>query len=303
MGNDTAEANAKSWRRIWTFIVLVMVLTLLVSYILVTRSGIPGRLKPALIMWVPGVSALAVKLVFDRTVTGLGLSRSGGAWLLLALLLPLVYALPVYLPVWHFGLGGFNPGRWRSGLPYVGNAGGAGAALGLLIALGLPLGLVRALGEEIGWRGFLIPELLKHMSLAKAGVLSGLIWTTYHMPLIIFGSYNSGSHGGPPLAYQIGCFSVMVTSMAVFFAWVRVRSQSAWPCALLHASHNLWIQAVFDRATVKGPSTAYVIGEFGFGLALTCLAVALGVLAIHREKSKADRARPRPASLILGNNE
>jgi membrane protease YdiL (CAAX protease family) len=220
--------------------------------------------------------------VFDRNLVGLGLDRSEGTWLLVGLLLPLAYALPVYLLVWRSGLGGFGPARWRTGVPYLGDPGDVVSALALLLTIGLLDKLARALGEEIGWRGFLVPELMKHMSLWKVGVVSGLIWTAYHMPLIIFGSYNSSSHGGPPITYQIACFTVMVTSMGIFFAWLRVASQSVWPCALLHASHNLLIQSILDRATVKGPTTAYVIGEFGFGLALTCFAVALLVLAGYR---------------------
>jgi hypothetical protein len=36
----------------------------------------------------------------------------------------------------------------------------------------------------------------------------------------------------------------------------------------LHASHNLFIQNVFDRLTVSGPMTQYVTTDFGAGLAL-----------------------------------
>src|SRR5262249_13987275 len=108
-----------------------------------------------------------------------------------------------------------------------------------------------------------------------------VIWFVYHTPLILFGTYNAGggAQGGPPIVYQLACFAVMVISSGIFYAWVRQGSGSVWPCAMLHASHNLIIQSVLDRATVNGPSTAWITGEFGCGLALTSVAVALIVLA------------------------
>jgi CAAX protease family protein len=247
-----AAERRKSWSKIWAFVILAAILTLSVTCLLVTHPAIPGPLKPTLIMWVPAVSAISVKLIFDRNVLGLGFGRSGGPWILVGVLLPLAYALPVYLPAWHFGVGGFNPARLRSAVPYISAPGlGLGGVLVLLLTLGLLDRLTRALGEEIGWRGFLVPGLLQHMPLWKAGVVSGVIWFAYHLPLIIYGSYSA--HGGPPLDYQITCFAVMVISMGIFFAWLRQASGSVWPCALLHASHNLLIQAVFDQATVKVP--------------------------------------------------
>lgn len=65
---------------------------------------------------------------------------------------------------------------------------------------------------------------------------------------------------------------VMGTSFA--YAWLRLKSGSLWPVVLLHASHNLFIQAIFTPLTGTTRLTPYVIGEFGLGLALVVLPVA-----------------------------
>ena len=47
--------------------------------------------------------------------------------------------------------------------------------------------------------------------------------------------------------YSVPCFVIMVVSIAFPFAWLRLRLGSVWPAAILHAAHNLFIQAFFDR--------------------------------------------------------
>lgn len=273
-----AAERAAAWRKIIVFLVLTAVLTVLATTF-TTHVAMPPRLMFTIGMWVPGVSAILVKLGFERSLTGLGFGRSGGHWLLVALLLPLGYALPVYAITWASGIGGVAPARWGAAVPYLPAPSSPVLALGLLLTVGLLDKFSRALGEEIGWRGFLVPEFLKVTSFAKAGFITGAIWTSWHLPAILFEGYNSG---GIPLAYQIACFAVMVTFSGVFFAWLRVESDSVWPPALLHAAHNLIIQSIFDQATVNGPTTLYVTGEFGIGLALTCAVTALIVLARQR---------------------
>ena len=108
------------------------------------------------------------------------------------------------------------------------------------------LSLTSALGEELGWRGFLVPKLAEGWSFTTTALVSGAIWAVWHMPLIIFAGYN----GGTTVLYSIVCFVVMVLGISVPLAWIRLRSGSVWPAALFHASHNLYIQGYFDRVTV-----------------------------------------------------
>jgi membrane protease YdiL (CAAX protease family) len=129
-----------------------------------------------------------------------------------------------------------------------------------------------ALGEEIGWRGFLAPHLVGRLGFTSGAVLTGLIWTAWHLPILLFADYNSGT----PWWFALPCFAVMVVSLSVILTWLRLKSNSVWPCAILHASHNLFIQSFFTPLT--GPSgklTPYLIDEFGLALPAITSVLAL----------------------------
>ena len=225
------------------------------------------------LMWSPGIAAMATQLVTRRTLRGLGW-RWGKTWYqVLAYLLPLAYSLCVYVPVWLVGLGGLNHDVLHRAAERFGLAAVASSWLGpwviapLLPIVGL-LGLVPnalfALGEEIGWRGFLVPELRRVTSFTGTALWSGLIWALWHVPVILFAGY----HAEAPIGYAIACFAVLTVGMSFALAWLRLRSGSLWTATLLHASHNLFVQSFFDRLTTDTGPTPWITGEFGVGLAL-----------------------------------
>jgi uncharacterized protein len=144
----------------------------------------------------------------------------------------------------------------------------------LTATLGLIPKLARALGEEIGWRGFLVPELSKVVSFPMIGFISGLMWAAYHYPILIYADYNAGT----PVWYGLGCFTVMVIADSFILAWLVLRSGSLWPAAIFHASHNLFIQSICTPLTHDTGPTKYIIDEFGIGLVITITVGALIVL-------------------------
>lgn len=60
--------------------------------------------------------------------------------------------------------------------------------------IGTVLSMVSALGEEIGWRGFMVPALLHKLSFNKMLVISSLVWCGWHLPLLIAGDYMYGDN-------------------------------------------------------------------------------------------------------------
>lgn len=140
--------------------------------------------------------------------------------------------------------------------------------------------MILGLGEELGWRGFLVPELSKWTGFKKASWISGIIWGLWHFPEIISGDYGDSP---TPLVYRIFCFSVLVASAAIIFAWLRMKSGSIWPVAIFHATHNGVVQAFYGRITKESGFSAYFTGEFGLMLPLITL-----ILAIYFYK-KADK--------------
>ncbi len=128
----------------------------------------------------------------------------------------------------------------------------------------------RDLGEEIGWRGFLVPELAKVVSFPMVGLISGLMWAVWHFPSVLMGNYNEGT---PPW-FALLCFTVGIIAQGFIMAWLRLRSGSLWPAAILHGSHNMFVQLIFTPLTVNTGPTPYLIDEFGIGIAITSVIVA-----------------------------
>lgn len=237
-----------------TFLGLTFALSAIFYWLIIDAGSLGeggGRYVLAL-MWSPGVSALVTRLIFQRNLRGQGWGLGGARWSALAYVLPLAYAGVAYGAVWLAGLGGLDLSRFRIGIA-------------TFIVLGTLQSLLSATGEEIGWRGFLVPTLARTMSFERTALVSGVIWAAWHMPLIIFADYNAGAAAW----YSVVCFAVMVIALSFIFAWLRLRSGSVWPAAILHATHNLFIQAGFDRVTVDTGPTNWLTTEFGAGLAVT----------------------------------
>jgi membrane protease YdiL (CAAX protease family) len=270
------EQRRAAWRKIIAYCLLVPILSLPGYYLGMHHHGLTGRQSAAVLMWGgPALSAILVRLVTERSLAGIGFGLKDPKWLLIAAALPLAYGLPPYLIAWGAGLADFVPARWSDVLPYGLHVNGVLPALGAILTVGLFDKLSRALGEEIGWRGLLVPELLKVVSFRNAALISGVIWAAWHFPLIILADYNAA---GMPVAFQLGCFATMVVSSSFLYAWLRMRSASVWPAAVLHAAHNLLVQSVFDQASVNRHGAFYLTTEFGCGLALFTILVAWLVL-------------------------
>ena len=222
---------------------------------------------------------------FRESIRDLPWSVGRAKYVWLGYLIPIAYALPVYLVVWVTGLGGFAEADFvkRTAEQFGWAHFPPALTLALFILLTATLGLVgktsRALGEEIGWRGFLVPELSKVVGFTGVGIISGLMWAVYHFPVLLFADYNAGT----PAWYGLTCFTLMVVADSFILAWLTLRSGSLWPAAILHGSHNLFIQSIFTPLTRDTGSTNYIIDEFGIGLVIT---IAIGAIVVWRKRSE-----------------
>jgi CAAX protease family protein len=281
------ESKSRTWNKIACFYALTLVLT---SIFQMLDRHAPGNITIITgVMWCPALSAFATKWIFGESLRDLGWKWGTGRYELWAYVIPLLYTVPVYLLVWLTGLGGFYDVAFvekvaksygLSALPLT-------VALMFYVLITMTAGFVpktaRALGEEIGWRGFLVPELAKVTSFTGAGLISGLMWAAWHYPAILFSNYNAGT----PSWYALTCFTVMVVAQSYIFAWLRLRSQSLWPAALLHGSHNMFVQLIFTPLTTNTGPTPYIIDEFGAGLAL---ASTVGAIIVWRKRGDVARS-------------
>lgn len=237
-------------------------------------------------MWGPGLAAILTCRLRGVPLASLGWTLGPPRWAWLAYVLPLGYSLVAYVAVWLTGAGGFynreKVAQWATEFGWAGVPDGAVIVFSILLlgSFGMLKALNSALGEEIGWRGFLVPQLARRWSYVGVSLWSGAIWAIYHWPALIFADYA----GGAPLWFSLPCFSIMVVSLSFVLTWLRLRSGSLWPAAILHASHNLFIQAMFQPLTVDTGHTAWFAGEAGVALAIVTTVVALCVLVSVRDK-------------------
>jgi uncharacterized protein len=263
---------------ILTFLLLVLLLSLgpWLLVIHVHHLAVGGGLVVGFLMWMPACAAFLTCSLHRIDLATLGWNWRPVRFEVLAYVLPLFYATPVYVACWILIPQSFNFPTFAAdtavsyGFPAWPHAATFLLGLPVLATFGIVRSLASALGEEIGWRGFLLPRLASKFGFSAGCLISGCIWAAWHYPLLLLADYNSGT----PKLFALICFTLMVICSAFQLGWLRLKSRSLWPCAMLHASHNLFIQAIFDRMTAPAGKALYITTEFGFGLVLTCAVIA-----------------------------
>lgn len=259
--------------RVTIFLIAVAALSTAAS--ILDSRGVFGRAGSLAYMWCPGLAAIFTSLATKRSFKAIGWTTKL-RWLGVGWLIPISSAAFAYGMVWVTGLGGiprdtFIPrARFTLHIPNQPDWLVIAAAFGFITVVSLVPSMISALGEEIGWRGFLVPELSNWMGPQKAAVTSGVVWALWHFPAFLKGYGTEGT----PKAYQIACFATMVMLSAIVLGWLRLKSGSVWPTAIVHATHNAAIQMFFDRITAPRAYTAYFIGEFGCAMLLPLAVMA-----------------------------
>ena len=244
-----------------------------------TLFRVGGFLKN-LIMLAPGLGAVVATAMTDRNWKAFGWKFSL-KYVSLAWLLPILYAGLAYACIWILGIGDVpNPLFLERARLTMGIDSDSAPVIITLAFLYISLFMlipsaVFALGEELGWRGLLFPELNKSFSFLKAASISGLIWGVWHLPGILFDGYGEGS---TPFAFRFSMFLLLILFTGITMAWLWFKSGSIWAVAVFHASHNVVIQMFFDRITLDKEYTEYFKGEFGLALVVTSFVLAFLVI-------------------------
>jgi len=283
----------RSIRKIITFLVLTFGLSIIFYSIIIKTGSIQtgGGLFTLALMWMPGLSGMITQLIFEKSLRGMGWKFGKAKYLLLGYLIPLIYSLVVYGITWISGLGDVPNPAFIADIQQGFNVTGSATTLYVFLyilemaTLGVVMGLLSGAGEEIGWRGLFVPELAKVTSFTKTTLISGVVWTIWHMPLILFADY---SLPGVPKWFSILMFTIMVLGINTVFSWLCLKSKSWWPAAIMHASHNVFVQSVFTPLTLQGKTTPFIIDEFGVGLALA--GIVLAVIFLRKGKTLTQNA-------------
>jgi uncharacterized protein len=229
------------------------------------------------LMWCPAVGALLTCKYLRRSVGSLGWKWDQTRYQVLSYLIPLGYSTFIYGIAWLTGIAALNPIQTGDafsrffGLGPLPRAFGIGLYFLVVATVGVIQNCATTLGEEIGWRGFLVPELAKRFSFTATAVLSGVIWALWHVPIIVFAGYNVGTGW-----YGLAVVSANMIVLCFVLTWLRLKSGSLWTGVILHASHNHFIQQFFDPMTAYTGRTKYILGEFGVAFTLV-----VGILAAY----------------------
>ena len=159
----------------------------------------------------------------------------------------------------------------------------------LLIAVGLviiaPLVFVNhilAFGEEIGWRGYLLPLLCSKFGLTNGIIVDGILWGVVHAPLVSFGVNYAGDYFGAPWT-GILMMIVFATSVGVFLSYLTIKTKSIIPASISHGVINALREAplficVSNYNALLGPKPSGIIGMSGF--------LTMGIILMLCIKSK-----------------
>jgi membrane protease YdiL (CAAX protease family) len=278
-----------AFKKVIVYLVLTFTLCIPFYYYIISTGDVDagGGIYVIGLMWCPGVAALLTRLVFQRNLRGMGWGWGKTRYQVWGYLLPIIACLAVYGITWSTGLGGFSSETLTSEAGF-----GLPLAFAMQATSGVLLFAIFTLGEELGWRGLLVPELSKITGFLQLSLISGVIWETYHLPIFFFADYHSAA----PKWYAFLCFTVEVVAISFVYAWLRLKSGSIWPGVILHASFNLF-EGVFNQLTVDRGYTEYFTTEFGLGLAIAYLLVAYWCWKRRNTLPQLASSEPEPIAL------
>ncbi|WP_122261780.1 CPBP family intramembrane glutamic endopeptidase [Ornithinimicrobium cerasi] len=152
--------------------------------------------------------------------------RVAPRWVVIVLLLPVALAL-VSLAV-AFLANGARPVGFDPLLP-----------LGAFVPLLLYMLICTGLAEEVGWRGYALPELQRRHSAERASWLLGIGWGLWHIPSVLVGPYLLGNvHLGLVVPILLG-LTLGIVGWTIVITWIYNNTQSVFWVIVLHGWFNI----------------------------------------------------------------
>jgi membrane protease YdiL (CAAX protease family) len=307
-------------RAVVIFVAVALALAWAVALPLYFTGGLGNPLTQLVavgMMATPAIAAVLVVRFVDRPQSiprELGLwplrpARRLFAYLAFAVVIPAVIvlsALPIgaWLGVYPADITEFSAFReafeaQAGGLPLPIPIGVLVALQFVNVVIGGIVNTIPALGEELGWRGYLLPKLMP-LGAIPAVLISGVTWGLWHAPLLLLG-YNYPSAPGWIAVLMMCGMCILIGAV---FGWLRLRSNSVWPPALAHGVFNATagLSLVFARAGEPIDTVhATVLGWTGWIVPLVLVATLLATRSLRRERPACIASAPgvRPANIQI----
>lgn len=142
-----------------------------------------------------------------------------------------------------------------------------------------------SLGEEIGWRGFLYPQLKVRFGRKKGCLLGGVIWGAWHWPAIWLNGYEYGTeYVGFPIVGML-VFCIFTVALGILCDWLYERSGSIWLPSICHGAINA-AGTVPLAVCISGTGSARLLGPPPNGIiaGLPFLAVSVVLLLLGKKE-------------------
>lgn len=137
---------------------------------------------------------------------------------------------------------------------------------------------ILALGEEVGWRGFLYPELKQRYGRIKGLLLGGTIWGSWHFPAMLLAGYEYGrEYIGAPLL-GLFAFPLFCTAAGIIADFLYEKSESIWLPTLFHACINASVGMWFFRNDLHPERSIFGPSDIGLLGVIPTLLIAAAIL-------------------------
>lgn len=153
--------------------------------------------------------------------------------------------------------------------------------------------IITCFGEEWGFRGYLLPQMLKKYSVVPTLLVTGVIWGLWHAPLTVMGhNYGIGYPGFPVVGILAMC--VFCTAVGIILSYMTIRTKSCIPAILGHGMLNGFASVGIYYTSLEhpydvflGPMPTGLIGGMGF---LILAAVLLRKLYKEEKEQKGEKS-------------
>ncbi len=169
-----------------------------------------------------------------------------------------------------------------------------------ILIITVPINGLLSIGEEFGWRAYLLPKLMERFvgrvdasaegpahangiyasAARKAALLIGVIWGVWHWPLFLLSLKVDPTM---PILF-LPVYVLGTCAMSILLCWVTLRSGSVWPASIGHGAINAF--SGMAQYTLKGPAnlvlgptTGGLIGSLGFFILALVLLFNRGAFA------------------------